>query len=572
MSSRLPNRSAATGTLLTLALLAGCASTGEPERTGEATRDEGSTLDRIRAELDDGMEANRARGVEDPDDLEDALMPDIAPAMPAAEADEMRFDLAVDELPARPFFMSLVEGSPYNMLVHPDVDGTLSLELKDVTVPEVMRLVRRVYGYEYERDGSSYIVTPARMQSRIFHVDYLNVRRDGESRTSVSSGEATSIAEDSSSGDGATRSRSRQRTSVRPSSRIETTSETDFWASLQNTLDTMVGTDDGRNIMVDPHAGLVVVRAMPGELRDVREYLATAQENLQRQVILEAKILEVQLSSAFQTGVNWAALGSGSDGDVAGLQTSVRQGQSTVLTPDGAFDPSSVTGTSNESAFDFGGLFAIGARTDDFAALIRLLDTQGDVEVLSSPRVSTINNQKAVIKVGSDEFFVTDIRSDRTTGVGVGTERGVDVELTPFFSGISLDVTPQISRDGDVTLHVHPAVSEVIDQTKNLTIAGEQQTLPLAFSTMRESDSVVRAQNGQVVVIGGLMQDESQRNRAQTGFLGDIPILGNLFRQRAGESRQTELVILLRPLIAENSGDWSDAMQGMSDRLREREE
>ena len=568
MSPRLPNRSTSTGTLLTLALLAGCASTGEPERTGEATPEQGSTLDRIRAELDQSMDANRTRAVEDPDDLEDALMPDIAPSMPDERADEMRFDLAVDEVPARPFFMGLVEGTPYNMLVHPDVDGTLSLELKDVTVPEAMRLVRRVYGYEYERDGSTYIVTPARMQSRIFHVDYLNVRRDGESRTTVSSGEATSVAEDRSDGD--TRSRSRQRTSVRPSSRIETTSETDFWASLQTTLESMVGSEEGRNIMVDPHAGLVVVRAMPGELRDVREYLATAQENLQRQVILEAKILEVQLSSAFQTGVNWAALGSGSDGDIAGLQTTLRQGQSTVLTPDGAFDPSSVTGSGREGTFDFGGLFAIGARTDDFAALIRLLDTQGDVEVLSSPRVSTINNQKAVIKVGSDEFFVTDIRSDRTTGIGTGTERGVDVELTPFFSGISLDVTPQISRNGDVTLHVHPAVSEVIDQTKNLTIAGEQQTLPLAFSTVRESDSVVRAQNGQVIVIGGLMQDESQRQRAQTGFLGDIPILGNLFRQRAGESRQTELVILLRPVIAESSRDWSDAMQGMSDRLRER--
>ena len=568
MSPRLPNRSTSTGTLLTLALLAGCASTGEPERTGEATPEQGSTLDRIRAELDESMDANRTRAVEDPDDLEDALMPDIAPSMPDERADEMRFDLAVDEVPARPFFMGLVEGTPYNMLVHPDVDGTLSLELKDVTVPEAMRLVRRVYGYEYERDGSTYIVTPARMQSRIFHVDYLNVRRDGESRTTVSSGEATSVAEDRSDGD--TRSRSRQRTSVRPSSRIETTSETDFWASLQTTLESMVGSEEGRNIMVDPHAGLVVVRAMPGELRDVREYLATAQENLQRQVILEAKILEVQLSSAFQTGVNWAALGSGSDGDIAGLQTTLRQGQSTVLTPDGAFDPSSVTGSGREGTFDFGGLFAIGARTDDFAALIRLLDTQGDVEVLSSPRVSTINNQKAVIKVGSDEFFVTDIRSDRTTGIGTGTERGVDVELTPFFSGISLDVTPQISRNGDVTLHVHPAVSEVIDQTKNLTIAGEQQTLPLAFSTVRESDSVVRAQNGQVIVIGGLMQDESQRQRAQTGFLGDIPILGNLFRQRAGESRQTELVILLRPVIAESSRDWSDAMQGMSDRLRER--
>lgn len=567
MSPSHPFRRATAITLAAAFILAACATTDERERA--SADDEGSTLDRIRAELDAGMADNRAQDAEDPDDLEDALMPEASLDMPDEDADEMRFDLEVDAIPARAFFRGLVSETPYNIVVHPDVDGELSLDLQDVTVPETMRMVRRVYGYEYERDGNTYIVTPARLQSRIFHVDYLNVRRDGQSRTSVSSGEATSTQESDSS-DGDRRTSTRSSGSARPSSRIETTSETDFWPSLERTLGTMVGDGDGRQVMVDAQAGLVVVRAMPGELREVREYLAEAQSNLQRQVILEAKILEVRLSDAHQTGVNWGAIGSGADGTIAALQSTLRQGQSTVLSSDGAFDASSVTGTGQEDTFDFGGLFAIGARTDDFAALIRLLDTQGDVDVLSSPRVSTINNQKAVIKVGSDEFFVTDISSDRTTGIGTSDTQGVDVELTPFFSGISLDVTPQISRDGEVTLHVHPAVSDVIDQTKNLTIAGEQQSLPLALSTVRESDSIVRARNGQVIVIGGLMQDETRRNRAQTGFLGDIPIFGNLFRQRAGESRQTELVILLRPVIPDSSSDWSDAMQGMSDRIRER--
>ena len=557
MMPRLPGRAAAAATLL---LLAGCAATDQPERS--TAGDDGSTLERIQDELDDSIAANRGRDDEpDPGDLDEALMPEIEPELPDERADAMRFDLVADELPAQTFFRSLVDDTPYNIVVHPDVDGTLSLELEDVTVPEVMRLVRHVYGYEYERDGRAYIITPARLQSRIFHVDDLNVRREGESSTRVSAGEVTQSGDDG--GDRA-----------RQSSAIETTSASEFWPALESTLQTMVGNTDGREVMVDPHAGLVVVRAMPGELREVGDYLREAQENLQRQVILEAKIIEVELADAYQTGVNWAALGSGADGAIAGLQTTLTGGSSTVLTGDGAFDPGSVTGTGQADTFDFGGLFAIGAQTDDFAALIRLLDTQGEVDVLSSPRVSTINNQKAVIKVGSDEFFVTDVSTDRrATGVGVGEEiRGIDVDITPFFSGISLDVTPQINRAGDVTLHVHPAVTEVIDQTKNLTIGGQEQSLPLAFSTVRESDSVVRAEDGQVIVIGGLMQDETRRDEAQAGFLGDIPLFGHLFRQRAGETRQTELVILLRPLVPQNSSDWAGAMEGTSERLRDQVE
>jgi len=188
------------------------------------------------------------------------------------------------------------------------------------------------------------------------------------------------------------------------------------------------------------------------------------------------------------------------------------------------------------------------------------------VQVLSSPRVSTVNNQKAVIKVGTDEFFVTDIESDQNTGT-VTTQNTVDIELTPFFSGIALDVTPQIGRDGNVTLHVHPTVSEVIDQEKTLTVANQQQTLPLAFSSIRESDSIVRARNGQVIVIGGLMQDQSSRRRAKSGGLGDIPLFGALFRQKADSSRQSELVILLRPIVADSPSVWRDELDGVSRRL-----
>ena len=215
----------------------------------------------------------------------------------------------------------------------------------------------------------------------------------------------------------------------------------------------------------------------------------------------------------------------------------------------------------------FGNLFAIGGASADFGALIRLLSTQGEVQVLSSPRISTLNNQKAVIKVGSDEFFVTDI-SSTTSSNASSTVTSPDITLTPFFSGIALDVTPQISEEGDVILHIHPSVSEVTDQNKNITVSGQSQQLPLALSTVRESDSVVRARSGQVVVIGGLMQNRSSNDDAAVPGVGDVPLFGELFKQKRDRNSRSELVILLKPLVVERDDTWTDYIRETRDRIR----
>ncbi|MFV2031312.1 MAG: type II secretion system protein GspD [Gammaproteobacteria bacterium] len=194
------------------------------------------------------------------------------------------------------------------------------------------------------------------------------------------------------------------------------------------------------------------------------------------------------------------------------------------------------------------------------------MNTQGEVQVLSSPRISTVNNQKAVIKVGSDEFFVTDVSSS-TSASTLTTTTTPDITLTPFFSGIALDVTPQISADGDVILHIHPSVSEVTDQIKEITVGGQTQQLPLAFSTVRESDSVVRARSGQVVVIGGLMQNSSSNDDAGVPGLSKIPFIGNLFKQKRKVNTRSELVILLRPIVVEANKTWSNYIKDSADRI-----
>ncbi len=212
-----------------------------------------------------------------------------------------------------------------------------------------------------------------------------------------------------------------------------------------------------------------------------------------------------------------------------------------------------------------GGAFALAFDTGDFNAFVELLESQGDTRVLSSPRIATLNNQKAVIKAGTDEFFVTDISSNTVTGTAATTSR--DVTLTPFFSGIALDVTPQISADGEVILHIHPTVSEVTDQTKALTVSGETDELPLAFSEIRESDSIVKARSGQIIAIGGLMRNSSRRQEFSTPGLGRIPGLRRLFGSTREVETKTELVILLRPIVVDDDEDWQRIIQPAADRL-----
>lgn len=507
--------------VLALVWLAGC----QPYRPLPATetpRSQGMAAMEaaVEAQGTDSAKADEA------DPALDALLPPLDAL--GQDASETSFDIRVDELPARQFFMGLVEGTPYNMVVSEGIQGSISLDLKAVTVPEVMLTLREVYGYEYRRRGNLFQVVPARLETAIFHVNYPDIQRSGNSDTRVSAGTVTEAENGSGGGN------------TNTGTRISTETATDFWASLDEALATLVGGGEGRSVVLTPQAGVVLIRAMPSEITTVRNYLRQSELTLSRQVILEAKILEVRLSQGYQAGINWSGvLGAGED--------TITLAQSS---------------TPVDNALGTGGVFSAAFDIDSFVALIELLETQGEVQVLSSPRVSTLNNQKAVIKVGSDEFFVTDVETTTTTGTATTTTP--DIELTPFFSGIALDVTPQISEEGSIILHVRPSISEVSDQQKRISIGSQVLDLPLALSTIRESDSVVRARSGQVVVIGGLMQSRRSDNASRVPQLGDLDKVGGLFRQERRDARKSELVIMLRPTLADEDG-WRRALEDSLD-------
>jgi MSHA biogenesis protein MshL len=278
------------------------------------------------------------------------------------------------------------------------------------------------------------------------------------------------------------------------------------------------------------------------QLREIENFLATTQNQISRQVILEAKILEVILNDSHQDGVEWKSI--------------IRQGLQSM--------PDVFTGGVYTLASRAGGF-----RAGDFTAVVTLLETQGKTNVLSSPRISTLNNQQAIIKVGKDETFVTGI-SPGLSGGGITSSLVQPAPiLSAFFSGIALDVTPQINDAGEITLHIHPSITNVQSLIRTYTIGDQkEQSVPTAQSTIRESDSIVKAKDGQIIVLGGLMQDNIDENKEGITGFSRIPYLGNLFRVNKGTRLKSELVILLKATLIDNDAEWQSDIESSQQQVK----
>lgn len=553
---------------LAVAALAGCQGMQPASR---------ATLERIEGELAAAAQRD-ARGAQ-PEAVSSALLPPLRVDLPdaAGKPVEPKFDLVVSNAPASQVFMSIVSGTRYSMLVHPEVTGAMSLNLKDMTVMEAMQAIHELYGYDYRVDGARIYVHPLTMQTRVFQVSYLSGSRQGRSELRVTA--STAIAGTASPGPaipGAPESGQ----SLVESADVKTLHNTDFWDELSKSIAAIVGTGEGRRVVVSPHSGVIVVRAMPEELRQVAAYLRAAQLAIERQVILEAKILEVQLRDGYEQGVNWSVFSrtpnsglstgvvTGGTGLAASPTSPIFTGANitgnttsgfTATLPNIVADPGSTL--LNTGVGLAGGLFGLAFQNASFAALLSFLETQGTVHVLSSPRIATLNNQKAVLKVGQDELFVTNVSGGSTstpTSVTGTTVSIPTVTFQSFFSGVAMDVTPRIDENDNIILHIHPSVSDVQQVVKKVDtgIAGSFN-IPVPRSSVQETDSIVRAVDGQIVVLGGLMRQAQFDDTSQVPVAGDVPLLGNLFRnvRRSGEKR--ELVILLKPTVVRGDATWT---------------
>jgi MSHA biogenesis protein MshL len=476
--------------------------------------------------------------------------PSVAPPTLPKPIPEQKIDLLVNGGQARDVFQAIVADTKYSMLIRPDVTGTLSVTLRDVTVVEALESIRDVYGYDFKIDGRRITIFAPTIQTRIFTVNYPNSQRAGVSDLRVSSGAGLK----GSSG----ASESGQSASTNDTSKVSTTSKTDLWSEMADAVKGIIGTGDGRSVVSSPQAGIIVVRAMPDELRQVNLFLKAAQVSIGRQVMLEAKIVEVELRDGFQSGVNWGAFHSGTDFSAVGGVLGSGVTTTNALLQSGSTTIGGVVPVPSVAAG--GGLFGLALATSQFGAVLGFLESQGDVQTLSSPRLATLNNQKAVLKVGTDSFYVTNVsggtQAAATTTTSASTSMP-NITLTPFFSGISLDVTPQVDSGDNVTLHVHPAITSVNENSKQIDLGSiGNYKLPLASSNVNETDTLVRIEDGSIVAIGGLMQMESMRNSSGLPGASSLGNWSALFGNKASSGRKREVIVLIKPTIIRSSSEW----------------
>lgn len=535
-------------------LLAGCSMTSAPNKAED-----------VHNVFNEKPQASEPAALHVPDSVNaDLMMPATSPIDVAALED--RFNVSANSVPVKPFLQGLVADSPYSVAFHPSVNASVSLDLKDVTIKEVVEVLSSLYPLDIQFRGKVIQVYPATIKTETIAINYLMLKRFGMTSTNINSGgivnqndgngssgnqngqssmQSGGFGGQSSSLGGQSGMMGMGQTN---GSNIQTSSESDFWKELEDTLKMIMRSTDESvaNVVVSPQSGLITVRGLTSDIQAVKDFVKRSEQSLSRQVILEAKIVEVALDDEYQQGINWQNVLANS-GDT----------NFTFSTGAGTFG--------NDISASLGGLTSLSFANADFSGLVSLLQTQGNVQVLSSPRVTATNNQKAVIKVGEDEYFVTDVSN--TTVTGTATSTTPEINLEPFFSGIALDVTPQISDQGEVILHVHPSVTEIDEQQKVVTLNEEQYILPLAQSNIRESDTVIRAKSGEIVVIGGLMQTMTTNGESRVPFLGAIPIVGNLFKTKQDVERKKELVILLKPTVV-GTGTWQEQMKRSAEVLK----
>ena len=609
--------------VLLLLLLSACA-------TRPATVPDTTILEDIQGTIDMAIDINEessaSLSAEDAT-LLDELIPSLSLDEDLLAPVEERIDISTPaDLPAGEFFTSLMAGTDYGIVISPDVDVNINLSLPNVTIEEAMDTVAEMYNLDITRRGNIYSVRPGGLRTRQFTIDYLNVQRQGNSSIQLTSGNNQNGGNNSglngfngglgggNFGGGAFGGNIGALNGGNfnglnqgglgggglggaggAGGQISTSTSTDFWSDLETAISNLIGvessgnasansgsaglfggigglgggagsrnqstvTDEGKSVLVQPLTGIIIVTAFPYELDRIEKFINAAQDSLRREVIIQVQFLEVVLNKGFQYALDFNTFGQQANNPITGS---------------GEFrgDAEGGLGSNNDQAGqmlsgDFGieGIsnpLQFSTNFSDFDAVFQLLQTRGTTQVISSPQLRVLNNQKAVFQDGAQEFFQT--QADTTTVASANnTTTNANNNLQQFFSGISMDITPQISASGEITLHVHPTISAVDEQTKS--IAG--QVVPLALTTTREIDSVIKATNGKIVVLGGLAFERNVDETAGIPGVSNVPILGNALEQRQTQSVKSEFIILLKPIIANEANDQG-LLQESNDRFRD---
>jgi general secretion pathway protein D len=431
---------------------------------------------------------------------------------------------------------ALARDAKVNVDVDPRIDGVVTLNAVDQTLTQLLDRIARQVSLRYELQGENLFVMPDEPHFRTYKVNYIGMSRemDGQIKLQTSVGSSSSGAGGGGGAGGTGGSGGTGSTNITVESRNQ------FWDNLVTAVTAMVasdagggGTQDENSVVAYPETGLLAVRATAEQHKLVQQLVDAAVESGQRQVMIQATIAEVTLSTKFQAGIDWSILP-----DVGGASFEIA---STLLPGANILQAFSSLVLDYKDDPD---------ETDNIIeAQVRLLEEFGDVSILSSPQIMTLNNQTAILRVVDDiVYFEVD---STTTQSQIQTNTTVDTEARTVAVGVTMSVTPQINANDSVLLNVRPSISRVLrfvqDPNPALRLASGVPEL-----RVREMESVLRVNNGQIAVLGGLMENADQADDAQTPGLARIDGVGELFKSKTRQTRKTELVIFLRPIVVRN--------------------
>ncbi len=456
---------------------------------------------------------------------------------PAPPRPQEKYTVVVNEVPVRELLFALARDARVNVDIAPGVAGAVTMNAVEQTLPQLLRRIAAQLSLRYTLDGANVLITPDEPYFHTYRVDYLDMKRDTSHVVQVGSQIASA---------GATGGAAAGAAANNSATTIASALTNHFWANLVASVSAVLephgapgasetdGSGVSHAVIPHPESGVLVVKATAAQHELVQQLLAETRRSAARQVLIQATIVEVGLSNQHQAGIDWQVLNQ------AGLE-GLSAVSSTITSP-----------PVNTASF-----FSL--RYDDndpgrgraLSAALRLLEEFGDVNVLSSPQIMALNNQSAILKV-VDNVVYFEIEQETSTTQGVATNAFETVVKTVPV-GIVMTITPRINADDSVILNVRPSISRinrfVNDPNPALTIAS-----PVPEIRVREMESVLQLNDGQVAVMGGLMQNEDRgRNNAIPG-LSRIPLLGAAFRTQQREREKTELVVFLRPLIIRNPG------------------
>ncbi len=452
--------------------------------------------------------------------------PQTRPIVPE-QASEPLFTFAADNLPLKRALELFGEAYALNLVVDEAVDGVVNVDFANLPFAEAMSALLDSRGYYFDRQGS--LIRVKSTETRTFTIDYIRLVRSG----SGSSSAQVSSGVDSASSGGSSSSGGSGSDNTAGAMTIEQVDKVDFWDEVEMQLAQIVS-ESGR-LVVNRLAGMIQITDQHRRVEEVDRFVTQLNQSIYRQVDIDVKIVQVVLREDYALGVDWSRLvsntrtGSNWDFNI----------NNTVNSPAGGFAP-----LSNAVNLVFSDIGSDGA--NNLTAVITALEEQGDVEVVSQPRIRTLNNQSALIKVGTDRtFFRREQLTDSTSAGSQVFSTDVPQVVT---EGVVLAITPQISLDGWITMDVSPvvtrvsSVSEVKDDTGNVVSSAPNLDVS-------QSSSLVRTKSGNTIVIGGLIQDiSSDTDRGVLG-LASVPGLGGLFKGQYKAKQRTELVMFVTPRL-----------------------